>query len=480
MLVMSMIFYAASAPWYLIPMLFSALVDYIVGQKIQDSENPVYRKRMLIISIVINLGLLSVFKYTGWLSSEVATLFGVFGVSVKAITLPLPAGISFYTFQSMSYAIDIYRKEFKPHRNVIDYLSFVSFFPHLVAGPIMRARDLLPQLASIRKFPSYQDLSKAFFMILFGLFQKCVVADNIGAIVNTITKIAESQNHKLQPGLGLIFMYGFALQIYCDFAAYSTIARGVAKLFNVNLIKNFMTPYFAVSPSDFWSRWHISLSTWLRDYLYIPLGGNRNGTWNTNRNLLITMFLGGIWHGAGLFFALWGVYHGLLLILYRNFPIDAQLIKIFGKKAGKFFAIFLMFHLVCFGWILFRASPQQFIPICSSIISVPSAIINHIHNYNEYFQGLNIFSIGFLKICHGVFTGWFTANWYLTVYGWGLILFSASIIIFDYFAWKKNLEFPDLYSFIPLPAKVFVLIFLIYGLQFFGRREANEFIYFAF
>lgn len=480
MLAASLIFYAASSVWFLLPLFFTSLLDYFLGQKIYDSSNENHRKKLLISSVICNLGFLAFFKYTNWISSELAALFALLGLKISAISIPLPGGISFYTFQSMSYTIDIYKKEFKPQRNCINYLDFVCFFPQLVAGPIMRAKELLNQLAAKREIPSKAQISAAFFMILFGLFQKIVVADNVGAIVETISKLTNPGGPRLAPGLGLVFAYGFAFQIYCDFAAYSTIARGSALLFNVKLPHNFLTPYFSSSPSEFWRRWHISLSTWLRDYLYIPLGGNRNGAWKANRNLLITMFLGGIWHGAGIFFALWGVYHGLLLILYRSFPIDAQLIKIFGKKAGKFIAIFLMFHLVCFGWILFRASPQQFIPICSSIISVPSAIINHIHNYNEYFQGLNFISVKFLNVCQGVFTGWFTANWYLTVYGWGLLLFSASIIIFDYFGWKKNLEFPDLFNLLPLPVKVFVLVFLIYGLQFFGRREANEFIYFAF
>lgn len=480
MLAASLFFYAASSVWFLLPLFFTSLLDYFLGKKIYDSSDSNHRKKLLIASVICNLGFLSFFKYTNWISAEMTALFAFFGLTLSTVSVPLPGGISFYTFQSMSYTIDIYKKDFKPQRSCINYLDFVCFFPQLVAGPIMRAKELLNQLAAFRKFPSKAQISTAFFMILFGLFQKIVVADNIGAIVETITKLINPDGTRLAPGLGLVFAYGFALQIYCDFAAYSTIARGSALLFNVNLPHNFLTPYFSASPSEFWRRWHISLSTWLRDYLYIPLGGNRNGVWQTNRNLLITMFLGGIWHGAGFFFALWGLYHGILLIFYRKFPIDIHLIKMFGAKAGKFFSIVLMFHLVCFGWILFRASPQQFIPIISSIISVPAAIIDHIQNYKEYFQETNIFSIGFLKICHGVLNGWFTANWYLTVYGWGLILFSASIIIFDYIAWKKNSEFSDIYNLQTLPIKVFLLIFLIYGLQFFGKREANEFIYFAF
>jgi alginate O-acetyltransferase complex protein AlgI len=194
MLGASLFFYAASAVWYLIPMLFTALIDYFLGQKIQDSEDPAYRKRLLIISVVANIGLLSVFKYTGWISTELATLLGIFGTTIGTISITLPPAISFYTFQSMSYTIDIYRREFHPYRNAVDYLSFVSFFPHLVAGPIMRARDLLPQLAKHRPLPSHSEVSLAFFMILFGLFQKTVIADNVGGVVELVTRMMGPQS----------------------------------------------------------------------------------------------------------------------------------------------------------------------------------------------------------------------------------------------------------------------------------------------
>lgn len=480
MLVASLFFYAASALWYLPPMFFSALVDYFVGQRIADSSDPAYRKRMLVLSIIVNLGLLSIFKYTGWLSTEVSALLAVFGVSLGTVSLPLPAGISFYTFQSMSYAIDIYRKEFKPHRNVVDYMSFVSFFPHLVAGPIMRARDLLPQLAATRKIPSCAEISGALFLILFGLFQKTVVADNVGAIVETVSKMMGPHNQSLPPGVGFLFMYGFALQIYCDFSAYCTIARGSAKLFNVNLVHNFLTPYFATSPSDFWHRWHISLSTWLRDYLYIPLGGNRHGNLMTMRNLMLTMLLGGLWHGAGFFFILWGVYHGLLLIIYRAVPIDKYLVRLLGAKIGKLAAIFLFFHLVCIGWIFFRSTPGHFLPIWSSMLELPGAILHHLQNYQQYFAGKVYFSADYWQVCYGTLTGWLTGNWYLTVFGWGLILCVIPIFVTDLIAWRRGTEFPDLFPSFPLWAQVSVILFLLYAIQFFGRRESNEFIYFAF
>jgi alginate O-acetyltransferase complex protein AlgI len=437
----SLSFYAVSAIWYLVPMFFSAFIDYFVGQKIHDSNDPAYRKRLLILSIVTNIGLLSVFKYTGWISMEVASLLGLFGVTVGTVSIALPPAISFYTFQSMSYTIDIYRKEFHPYRNAVGYLSFVSFFPQLVAGPIMRARDLLPQLAKQRNLPSHAEVNAAFFMILYGLFMKTVVADNCGAIVELTTKMMGPNNAALPPGIGLLFMYGFTFQIYCDFAAYSTIARGSAKLFNVNLMRNFMTPYLAANPSEFWQRWHISLSTWLRDYLYIPLGGNKNGRFMTMRNLIITMLLGGIWHGAGIFFIIWGLYHGLLLVFYRIVPIDEYLHRLLGKRLGKFFSILLFFHLVCIGWIFFRSTPDQFWLIWNSILSLPGAFLSHMASYSVYFDKVDLISTDFIRVCIGTLRGWVSSNWVFTVYGWGILLFASPVIILDVIAWRKNVEF---------------------------------------
>ena len=478
MLLASLYFYGVSAWWYLAPFFVTALLDFFVGQRIEGSDDPQYRKRMLVLSVVANLGLLSVFKYTGWLSSDLSHGLALFGITLTPIALSLPPAISFYTFQSMSYTIDIYRREFKPYRNVIDYLSFVSFFPHLVAGPIMRARDLLPQLARQRALPSAETVSGALFMILFGLFQKTVLADNFGGLVETIQRIMANPGSELPPGVGLVYAYAFAFQIYCDFAAYSTIARGVARLFGVDLMRNFLTPYFSTSPSEFWTRWHISLSTWLRDYLYIPLGGNQHGALMTMRNLMITMFLGGLWHGAGAFFIVWGVYHGLLLVLYRLVPIDEILVRRFGR-IGKFLAIVIFFHLVCIGWIFFRATPDQFWPIVKSILALPGAVIDIAERYATYWQhisGLRSLVLTFA----GTVWGFINVNWAFSVYGWGLTLFMLPVWITDYLGWRQNREFPDMYGAMPWLVRVPVILTLLYGIVFFARREANEFIYFAF
>ncbi|WP_316168114.1 MULTISPECIES: MBOAT family O-acyltransferase [unclassified Bradyrhizobium] len=466
-LLASLYFYGSSAWWYLAPFFVTALLDFFIGQMIEGSDNELYRKRLLVVSVVANLLLLSTFKYTTWLSADAAAALAPLGITFPIIALSLPPAISFYTFQSMSYTIDIYRREFKPYRNVVDYLSFVSFFPHLVAGPIMRARDLLPQLADIRPLPSFATVSGALFMILFGLFQKTVLADNLGNLVETTQRTIV--NGSMPPGMGLIFTYAFAFQIYCDFAAYSTIARGIARLLGVNLMRNFLTPYFSTNPSEFWTRWHISLSTWLRDYLYIPLGGNRDGRLKTLRNLMITMLLGGLWHGAGVFFIIWGAYHGLLLVLYRLIPLDTILIKRFGRL-GNIIAAVLFFHLICLGWIFFRSTPSEFLPIIKSIAAVPAAILAPL-----------IVSWGWSPI-GALRSVWqtITANWAFSVYGWGLTLFALPAVLTDAIAWRRDCEFADLFPSMPWWMRTLVIVALFYGILFFARRQANEFIYFAF
>jgi D-alanyl-lipoteichoic acid acyltransferase DltB (MBOAT superfamily) len=479
MLVASLFFYAVGALWYLVPFFITALIDFFIGQKIDGSDNDAYRRRLLIVSVIANIGLLSVFKYTGWITTDLALLLAPFGIVLTPIALSLPPAISFYTFQSMSYTIDIYRREFKPYRNVIDYLSFVSFFPHLVAGPIMRARDLLPQLAKIRPLPSNQVVSSALFMILFGLFQKTVLADNFGGIVESVQRMMPKSDSTLPAGMGLVFTYAFTFQIYCDFAAYTTIARGVAKLFGVDLMRNFLTPYFSTNPSDFWGRWHISLSTWLRDYLYIPLGGNKHGSLLTMRNLMITMLLGGLWHGAGVFFIIWGAYHGLLLVVYRFIPLDAILTRHLGRF-GKALSIVVFFHLVCIGWIFFRATPEQFWPVVNSITALPSAILGAVALYKDYWTQVLAGQLSAFSVFKGTVMGVIQANWTFSAYAWGILIFALPVWITDYLGWRRGGEFPDLYEKMPLVLKAVLIAFLVYGIAFFARREANEFIYFAF
>lgn len=352
LLVASYVFYG-SWDWRFLSLIwFSSTLDFFVAQGLHASRDLRQRRIYLAISVCINLGILFLFKYYGFFSHSLQALFASLGISVSWTTLNivLPVGVSFYTFQTMSYVVDVYRGDLPPARRYLDYLLFVSYFPQLVAGPIERARNLLGQL-SVPRTVTWTHVREGAWFLLLGYYKKTVIADNLAPFANEIFNAPEHAQ-----GLAIVAgLLAFCFQIYGDFSGYSDIARGLARLMGVDLMANFRMPYFAVSPSDFWSRWHISLSTWLRDYLYIPLGGNRHGVANTYRNLMLTMLLGGLWHGAAWHFVAWGAYHGVLLVIYRlaetRFtPPD----RCHGFKRALALALF--FLLTCGGWLLFRVN----------------------------------------------------------------------------------------------------------------------------
>ena len=353
LLAASLVFYGWWDWRFLGLMLAAISVDWAVALAVAASDDPRRRKRLLLVSLVTQLTILGCFKYLGFFVASLTRALGSLGVAVHAPTLELvlPVGISFYTFQSIGYAIDVYRRALPPVRRWTDFALFISFFPQLVAGPIERATHLLPQILKPRAV-TWTHIHTGLFLINVGIFKKVVLADNLALLADEIFN-----HHTRYQGLDLaVGALAFTFQIYCDFSAYSDIARGVAKMLGFDLMVNFRLPYFAVSPADFWRRWHISLSTWLRDYLYIPLGGNRHGEWRTYRNLALTMLLGGLWHGAAWNFVLWGAFHGLILIVYRlaeqarankpPLPLAALTLPL---------RVLAMFALTVFGWILFRA-----------------------------------------------------------------------------------------------------------------------------
>ena len=354
LLAASYYFYAAWDWRFLALLLGSTVVDYGCALAIDASERPARRRALLWISLGFNLTVLAFFKYFNFFADNVHAIFGALGWQVDFVTLRvlLPIGISFYTFMTMSYVIDVYRRDIRATRNLLDFALFVAYFPHLVAGPILRARRLLPQIHLPRRITAAQMRDGA-WLIAWGYFQKVFVADNLSGLANGI----------FAPGAApaginvLLGVYAFAFQIYGDFAGYSNIARGTSKLMGIELIENFRFPYFVRTPQEFWRNWHISLSSWLRDYLYIPLGGSRGSAWQTRRNLLITMVLGGLWHGAAWSFVIWGLYHGVLLIAYRSAERSRLLGRLltgpdaFARVAGWV----VMFHLTCYGWLIFRA-----------------------------------------------------------------------------------------------------------------------------
>jgi D-alanyl-lipoteichoic acid acyltransferase DltB (MBOAT superfamily) len=355
----SCFFYASWDLRFLLPLLFSTTIDYFCAGRMQASfergEPNGARRAYLVISLLTNLGLLGFFKYFNFFIDSLHGLGMVVGVDLPLPTLRviLPIGISFYTFQALSYTIDVYRGQLHATRSFWDFFLAVLFFPHLVAGPIQRAANLIDQVVHPRRTTSLQ-VQDGLHLMAWGFFKKVVVADGLASIVNQTFDAT-----RVTGGETLVAVYAFAFQIYCDFSGYTDIARGVAKLLGFEFTLNFDLPYFATNPSDFWKRWHISLSSWLRDYLYIPLGGNQGGTWLTHRNLMLTMVLGGLWHGAAWNFVAWGFYHGLLLVAHRS--LGPTLARVDRAAQGPLKApwfllrLLVMFHLTCYGWLLFRA-----------------------------------------------------------------------------------------------------------------------------
>jgi len=363
LLVASYVFYACWDWRFLGLIWISTAVDYACGRLLDPPEPaPAWltrlarrRKFLLASSLVINLGLLGFFKYFDFFAAGAAAGLKALGLTVDpwSLGLVLPVGISFYTFQSLSYSIDVYRGQVRAERDPLTFALFVAFFPQLVAGPIERAARLLPQLAAATRV-SWTRLTSGAWLIGWGLIKKVVLADNLARVVDAVFS-----SHDPSAGAVLVAVYAFAMQIYCDFSGYSNMARGLARCLGFEIMVNFRLPFFAANPREFWRRWHISLSSWLRDYLYIPLGGNRRGHWRNRLALLLTMVLGGLWHGAGFGFLLWGVYHGLVLLAQRGLaPLMTGVRKQGGRLAQaclRLVGIGLTFHLVCFGWLFFRA-----------------------------------------------------------------------------------------------------------------------------
>lgn len=339
LLVASLVFYGWWDWRFLFLLVGSAVVDFFCARAIPDAS-PVGRRRLVAVSVVVNLSILAAFKYSGFALSELGRMGSAFGLdlAVPAIAVVLPVGLSFYTFQSMAYTIDVARGA-TPARRLRDVLLYVSFFPQLVAGPIERSHHLMPQLQRQRD-PDPAALRVGAELFAWGLFKKAVVADNLAPLVE---RAFDTQD----PGglTVLIGAYAFTWQIYCDFSGYSDMARGLARWFGVDVMVNFQRPFFASSPQDLWRRWHVSLSQWLRDYLYIPLGGSRGPSWATARNLVITMLLGGLWHGASWTFVAWGAAHGLALVAWRRWPLHLP----------RLVAVLATFHLTVGTFVIFRA-----------------------------------------------------------------------------------------------------------------------------
>ncbi len=420
----------------------STVVDFMVGRLMAAREDESTRKRLLLVSVATNLGILGLFKYFNFFAESAVDLLNLVGFAADPVTLNiiLPVGISFYTFQTMSYTIDVYRRKIPATDSLLDFAVFVAFFPQLVAGPIERAAHLIPQV-SHRRIIDSEAVNAGIFLILYGYFQKVFIADNAAKIVNEVFG-----KHQAYSDLDLVLaVVAFAIQIYGDFSGYSKIARGLAKLMGFELMVNFRLPYFALNPSDFWQRWHISLSSWLRDYLYISLGGNRAGKYKTYRNLAITMLLGGLWHGAAWNFVLWGAFHGAILIIYRAAGAIPERMEGIAKglewRPVKLLRWAVMLALTLFGWLLFRATNAEQI-----WYFIENASFEPTKNSLNYTKAI-------------------------LFYTWPLVLIQLA----QHF--RRDLL---ILVRMPLPICAFIYALMLAMILALGARESSEFIYFQF
>ncbi len=372
LLIASYVFYSWLNWNILFLLLYLTVLNFLTGKLIYKAND---KNKGLILGLSIFLSLITLFyfKYFNFFSQNAEHLLNIFGFHIKQVILniALPIGISFYTFQKIGYTVDVYRNKIKPSSDFIQFALFGSFFPQLVAGPIERSSNLLPQIEKPRVI-KLNYIDEGIFLILWGYFKKLVIADNLRFVSDQVFN--DFLNYQ---GVDIILAtFAFTIQIYCDFSGYTDIARGVAKLMGFDLMLNFNLPYFVKSPSEFWSKWHISLSTWFRDYLYIPLGGNKESKWKTFRNLMVTMFLGGLWHGARWNYVLWGCYHGLLLIIYRMIGKEKSVSQNSNKSTViNIIQMLLMFILIAFGLLIFRVeSIKQLIHM---ILSIGIAFSSH-------------------------------------------------------------------------------------------------------
>ena len=456
-LVSSYVFYGWWDWRFLFLIVISSSVDFYVGNQLNKTEDVQKRKMFLYLSLLVNLGFLVYFKYTNFFIDTFVDSFRLFGKTLEVSTLNiiLPVGISFYTFQTLSYTIDIYRKQLKPTKDWLSFFAFVAFFPQLVAGPIERASHLLPQFYKTYKF-NYNQVKSGLLLIGFGLFKKMVIADRAALYVNEVYN-----NPGNFEGIETIMATVlFAFQIYCDFSGYSDIAIGAARTMGFDLMKNFDSPYLSKSITEFWRRWHISLSTWFRDYVYVPLGGSRNGKYRTYYNLFIVFLVSGLWHGAAMTFVIWGMIHGVIIVIEK--AISKRKEKLFNllniDKAtfsNKLIFIMITFTIVCFAWVFFRANS-----FADSIVIFQGFFTN---NFYELF-GEKLYLIGLKE--HE-----FTL----------LVLSILSLTYIESFHRKQSIflflnKQPIFFRWsVYLSIAVFILIFGVYG-----SEMASEFIYFQF
>jgi len=434
----SLIFYGAWNYLFIPLLLGSAIADYYIAQWIDNTSEQKQKKRLVILSLAINLGILGMFKYADFVLISVADMLAAFGYQASLPTLSwvLPVGISFYTFQSLSYTIDVYRGDMKPRKGLIEFIAALSFFPQLVAGPILRAKQILPQMHSLT-LPTWDATKHGFLLITVGLIKK--TGADLLAIPAQKAFEAQEAISTLELWTGVL---AFAGQIYGDFSGYTDMAIGIALVLGFNIPLNFRVPYFAVSPVDFWRRWHISLSSWLKDYLYISLGGNRNN--HRTRNIFITMLLGGLWHGAAWTFVAWGAFHGFI-ITATHYLMNVKAFSVFNGNTSRGITLvkwLFTFYLVLIGWVLFRATD----------IASAMSMLSNMHSFENLAEpgrhALTIFTMVF-------------------VWSW-------LVHIMDYFMLKDTTKLEN------KSWLFWLLIILGQAICLFIGEPSNEFIYFQF
>ncbi len=447
-------FFYGSWDWrFLSLILLSTVVDFYCGQAIYRSREHRTKRLFLLISLLTNLGILATFKYLGFFVNSFVDLLHSLGLEANYLTLNiiLPVGISFYTFQTLSYTIDIYKGKLKPTHNFTNFAAFVAFFPQLVAGPIERATHLLPQIESSRRV-DFQHIREGSFLVLWGLTKKVLIADRLAVYVDVVFADPSGAS-SAQALLAVLF---FTVQIYCDFSGYSDIARGIAKTLGFDLMVNFNTPYFATSIKEFWQRWHISLSTWFRDYVYIPLGGNRAGEAKAKINLMITFLVSGLWHGANYTFVVWGALHAgghiVESLVKKRFNTNA-----IPEFAQKFMGTVWTFTFVAFCWIFFRAENLSDAGIIISSISslVPDFVSGTIPlTIESFIVGMN------------------KADFMLSVY------FVLLLFIIDSFLKDRGIESRS--TQLALPVRWAFSWFLVLNFLMLSPSDSGSFIYFQF
>jgi len=441
----SLYFYYKSSGLYVELLLLVATLDWGFARAMAMKRLQKCRGWVLAASLLINLGMLCYYKYTHFFIDIANQIYGQGFLEFRNIFLPI--GISFFLFQSMSYTIDVYRRKIDPLTSWIDYLFFVSFFPVLVAGPIIRARDFIPQIRQNPLRVTKEMFGTAIFLIATGLFKKCVISDYIS--LNFVDRIFD--NPLLYSGFeNLMGVYGYALQIYCDFSGYSDMALGIALLLGFRFHKNFDSPYKSATITEFWRRWHISLSSWLKDYLYISLGGNRKGRFRQYLNLMLTMLLGGLWHGAAFRFVLWGGLHGVSLAIHKFVMSRFSSFKTVGAEMPRWRrigGIVFTFHLVCFSWIFFRAGNMS---VCKDML-------------------------------HQIFTNFNFALIPQVIWGYSAI-FALLVIgyLLHFTSEKWELGVQKFVISLPLVCKALILIVIIWFVMQIKSAEIQPFIYFQF